>query len=74
MVVLRVHSKKTINRRKRKKGQHGEGTKRRKGKEKNWNEKSRRKKNEANVRSGRRPSPGDKVAVCWYGQSYDTAN
>ena len=26
---------------------------------------------EENLRSGRRPSPEDKVDVCWYGQSYD---
>ena len=36
--------------------------------------KNNRKKNEANMRSGRRPSPEDKVAVCWYDQFYDLAS
>ena len=29
------------------------------------------KKNEASMRLGRRPSPGGKVVVYWYDQSYD---
>ena len=30
----------------------------------------KKEKNEENMRSGRRPSPEDKAAVCWYDQSY----
>ena len=29
---------------------------------------------EANMRSGRRPSPADKVAVGWYDQPYDISS
>ena len=32
-------------------------------------EQNKRKTNEANMRSRRRPSPEDKVAVSWYDQS-----
>ena len=34
-------------------------------------EKKKKKKNEAKMRSGRRPSPEDGAAVCWYDQPYD---
>ena len=36
--------------------------------------KKRRKKNEANMRSGRRPSPEDKITVCWYDQSNEMSS
>ena len=34
----------------------------------------KQRKNEANMRSGRRPSPEGTVAVCWYDQSYDMSS
>ena len=33
------------------------------------NQEHKSNKNEANMRSGRRLSPEDKIAVCWYDQS-----
>ena len=35
---------------------------------------NKRKKNEASMCSGGRPSPEGKVAVRWYGQSYDMSS
>ena len=34
----------------------------------------KKKKHDANMRSGRRPSPEDRVAVGWYDQSYDISS
>ena len=58
-MVIYVHSKRKVE--KQEEEQKGEI----KGENKGNNT---RKKKEANMRSGCRPSPEDKVAVCWYSQ------
>ena len=60
---------------KREKAKHEEGTDRRKkGTNKRKKGKNKRKKNEANMRSGHRPSSEDTVAVRWYDPSYDISS
>ena len=49
----------------------GGGNRKKKEKEKNNKGKNKRKKSEANMRSERKPSLVDKVAVSWYDQFYD---
>ena len=69
---LQPNHSRIISRTLEKKGEkrtHTEREQKEEGKE-NMEGKMKRKKNEANMRSGRRPSPSDKVAVGWYDQSH----